>query len=410
MSLNILYSFPHRIGVTGIGNTAWHQVQGLIDLGFHVTLYCGSVERPLRGAVRIVETMQFGPIPLSYRAIGLDRAMGWHDWCVASALKRDATRVDVVHCWPSGALRTLRAAKELGIAGMLERPSSHTLDVYEAARTECSKLGVELRRGQYAKLNEPRLAKEELEFKSAKYLLCPSEAAARSFLNRGYGIESIRVHQYGFDPDVFSPDAGSHRGADPHAIHALYVGLCFPLKGLHIALKAWCTSAASRSGTFIICGEFVDGYREVLSDLLLHPSVRVLGYRKDIAEIMRNSNVLIHPSLSEGSALVTYEAQACGLVPVVSDAAGAKCTHMVDSLIHRAGDVHMLRQHLDLLARTPELLGTLQAGVDAHVPSLTWSAAAKRLAEVYTEAFSVRTAGAIQHDHTANADVCIEQV
>lgn len=409
MPLNILYSFPHRIGVTGIGNTAWHQVQGLADLGFHVTLFCGSVERPLHGVARIIETMQFGPIPLSYRAIGLDRAMGWHDWCVASSLKRDASKVDLVHCWPSGALRTLRAAQELGIAGVLERPSSHTLDVYEAARSECSKLGIELRRGQYARLNQPRLAKEELEFKAAKYLLCPSDAAAQSFLNRGFGSESIRVHQYGFDPDIFMPSSLPHR-QEEQAIHALYVGLCFPLKGLHIALKAWCASVASQSGTFNICGEFVDGYRQVLSDLLAHPSVRVLGYRNDVAEIMRNCNVLIHPSLSEGSALVTYEAQACGLVPVVSDAAGAKCTHMVDSLVHCAGDIQMLQQHLDLLAKTPGLLRSLQAGVASHVPSLTWSAAAKRLAEVYAEAFTTIPAGLNRRDQAADADEYLERV
>src|SRR4051812_12940536 len=112
MSTHVLYSFPHRLGIPGIGMTAWHQVQGLADLGLRVTVFCGSVERPLKGMHHIVETMKLGPLPLSYRAMGMDRAMAWHDWRVAGALKRAARDVNVVHCWPSGALRTLRTARE----------------------------------------------------------------------------------------------------------------------------------------------------------------------------------------------------------------------------------------------------------------------------------------------------------
>ena len=54
---------------------------------------------------------------------------------------------------------------------------------------------------------------------------------------------------------------------------------------------------------------------------------------------MRKSNILVLSSIEEGSALVTSEARASGCVLLVSEAAGAICTHMENALVHRVGDV-----------------------------------------------------------------------
>ena len=83
--------------------------------------------------------------------------------------------------------------------------------------------------------------------------------------------------------------------------------------------------------------------------MLTHPSVRVLGHRHDVPDLMRHADVLILPSIEEGSALVTAEARGSGCVLVVSEAAGAICEHMKDALVHPVGDVKMLAAHLALL-------------------------------------------------------------
>jgi len=64
---------------------------------------------------------------------------------------------------------------------------------------------------------------------------------------------------------------------------------------------------------------------------------------------MRQSDVLVLPSLEEGSALVTYEARGSGCVLLVSDAAGAVCKHMENALVHPAGDVAELAKHISML-------------------------------------------------------------
>jgi len=142
-------------------------------------------------------------------------------------------------------------------------------------------------------------------------------------------------------------------------------------------------SGAAERGTFTICGAFYPGYDDVLAEWLAHPSVTVKGFVTDMSEVMRGSDVLVLPTVEEGSALVTYEAQASGCVPVVSDAAGARCEHMADALVHEAGDLPALTDHLGLLDRDPELLARLRAGTLARRDRLTWEQGARDLESLY---------------------------
>lgn len=394
--LRVLYSFPHRLGRPGIGTTAWHQAVGVARAGGRVELYCGSCERSVPGVAAVYETMEVAGIPLPYRAMGLDRAMSWHDWRVARALTRRPAAFDIVHCWPSGALRTLAAARMLGVPSVLERPSSHTAHVYEVAGRECERLGLTLHERHYGAANPRRLAREEAEYELAQALLCPSAFAASTFAKRGYDASRLKLHQYGYDPEVFY--APQRNGQMRRPLNAVYVGECFPLKGLHLALRAWLGSSAARNGRFRICGRFMPHYRNVLSSELSDPSIEMVGFVSDVASIMRQSDVLVLPSLSEGSALVTYEGRACGLVLMVSDAAGAKCSHMQDSVVHPAGNVDVLRQQFDMLVQNPELLLRLRRASIMGLPELTWDRAAARLMEIYCDVIGT---GGAQPDTSA---------
>jgi glycosyltransferase involved in cell wall biosynthesis len=204
-------------------------------------------------------------------------------------------------------------------------------------------------RQHYSAANPRRLAREEAEFDLAQVLMCPSDFAAQTFVARGFDAAKIRRHQYGYDPAVFRTDEGPTDTDSERPFTVLFVGECFPLKGLHYALRAWHESGVSARGRLRICGRFMPEYQAALQPLLDHPSIEILGFRDDVADVMRSCDVLVLPSLSEGSALVCYEARACGLVLMVSEACGAPCTHMVDGLVHRPGDVAALSEHFRFL-------------------------------------------------------------
>jgi glycosyltransferase involved in cell wall biosynthesis len=372
------------VGTTGIGTTAWYQISGLLREGVYVELYCGSLEKPIEHLNKSKQTLVPFGIKIPMRLLGRHGAFILHDKIVAKALRHTyrKSHIDLVHCWPSGSLETLKTARELGIKTVLERPCAHTRFVFEITVRECDKLGIKLG-NHYSRLDSKRLAREEEEFSIADKLLCPSEHVMKTFLERGFNENQLMRGRRGYNPDIFSPRAQSGGENNKRPFMMVYAGECHPLKGLHFALQAWVASEASKKGRFYICGSILPEYRKVLTPLLAHPSVEYLGFTPEVAKVMRKCDALVLPSLSEGFSKVTCEARACGCVLLVSDAAGEACEHMKNGLVHKAGDVDTLRQHIDQLASNKELLERLRANSLATMSYLTWEMAAKVLVGVY---------------------------
>jgi glycosyltransferase involved in cell wall biosynthesis len=379
--VRVLYSFPHKLGAGRICYTAWQQVCGLAAAGAEVIVFPGSVSRALPPSVTVWPTLAIGRFRLPYKLTGTMRACAWHDRMVASRLRKLTGQIDIVHTWPLGAIETLKVAAKLNIPTVLERCNAHTGFAMEVVQRECDRLGVSLPPDHEHAYNEVKLRKEEEEYKLATSLLCPSEFVRRTFLDRGYPEGQLARHIYGYDENVYHAERMPRESQA--GLSVLFVGVCAVRKGLHFALEAWLRSAASTRGTFSIAGEFLPSYREKLAPMLAHPSVRILGHRNDIPQLMSRSDVLILPSLEEGSALVTSEARASGCVLVVSDAAGALAQHMENALIHTAGDVETLTNHITLLHEDRELLEDLRTASLRTVRDITWAAAGKRLLDVY---------------------------
>jgi len=382
-TVRVLYSFPHRLGAARICHTAWQQVNGLLNAGATVLVFPGSLSRELQAGAVIRPTLARGRFRIPYRVLGTERACALHDWIVSQRMKQLAGKIDIVHTWPLGSLRTLKTAARLGIPTVLERPNAHTRFAYEVVRKECEKLGVVLSPGHEHAYKPRVLAKEEAEYDAAFRLLCPSDFVVQTFLDQGFSRERLTRDQYGYDESVYH--SGQQVRDDRRGLTMLFVGGCAPRKGLHYALQAWLRSPASRNGKFIIAGAFVPGYAEKLSSMLAHPSVEVLGHRSDVPELMRRSDLLVLPSVEEGSALVTSEARASGCVLLVSDAAGAICRHMENALVHRVGDVDQLTEHLTLLDANRDLLEKLRGASLNTADEITWKAAGRKLLSAYKE-------------------------
>jgi glycosyltransferase involved in cell wall biosynthesis len=340
---------------------------------------------------------------IPYTAMGKMRALALHDYIVARRLERLSGHIDIVHCWPLGSLRTLKMAARLGIPTVLERPNAHTRFAYEVVREECRRMDIVLPAGHEYNYNKEILGKEEEEYQLAYRLLCPSDFVVQTFADHGVSRERLVRHRYGFDERRYHPAGGPR---DPkRGLTMLFAGVAAVRKGVHFALEAWLKSPAHRDGTFLIAGEFLPAYREKLAPLLSHPSVQVLGHRSDLPELMRRSDVLVLPSIEEGSALVTFEARGSGCVLLVSDAAGAECTHMENGLVHRTRDVDTLSRQITLLHEDRTLLERLRIASLRSVPEITWAAAGVKLLNVYREVIAgyLRTASELRCFHSAPA-------
>lgn len=390
--MRVLYSFPDVVGKAGIGWVAYHQVRGLLEAGVNVILFCTSIHPgiELSRIQRLVTTLAVGRVRVPHRALGVDRSFRYHDWRVARALTRLRNEVDLIHCWPRGVIRSAAVAQSMNLPVLREVPNTHTAHAFEVVEREHRALGVRVPPGQTHTFDARVLALEEAEYRAADRLLVPSPLSERTFLERGFPPEQLALHGYGFDPERFSPGPARRSGDGPLTV--LFAGRCEPRKGLHHALRAWHESGLAERGRLILCGNFVSGYRELLEPHLSHPSVELRGFVSDLETTMKEADVLLLPSLEEGSALVTYAAQGCGCVPVVSDAAGARCTHLRDGLVHEAGDVRALSEHLRMLDGDRALLKRLREATLQTAQTLTWGDATKRLIAIYEQALDARGA------------------
>lgn len=373
----VLYSFPHALGAPGIGWTAWNQVNELVRAGHDVHLVAASVARPVAGLASTTTSLAIAGQRVPHRVMGRDRALLWHDRVAARAVARRSP--DVVHVWPLAAERTIAASRGRGIPAFREVPNTHTANAYEVVARESARLGLVPRAGASHTADPRRLSTEEREWATATALLVPSDAVAATFLERGFDPARLRRHRYGCTPAA--PVTRAVRRDS--GLRAVFLGRVEPRKGLHHALDAWIASSASRDGRFLVFGAVDDAYRAVIADRLAHPSVELRGVTAAPVDELAKADVLLLPSLEEGSALVTYEAQVAGCVPLVSTAAGALLDHDVHGLVHEPGDVATLTTQLDRLAADPEALARLGSAAMAHAPELSWAAASRSLVAAY---------------------------
>jgi glycosyltransferase involved in cell wall biosynthesis len=381
--IRVLYSFADKLGEGRTCLTAWQQVNWLATQGAKVRVFPGVLHRPLPAGVQVHPTLAWGKLRIPYRLLGRIRARALHDYIVSRRIERLAGQIDIIHTWPLCALRTLKTAARLGIPTVLERPSVHTRFFYEVMQRECESIGLTLPPNHEAAITSEWLSIEEEEYRLADRLLCPSDFVLQSFLEKGFSPGKLARSTYGFDNKVFYPN-GEVR--DPRqGLKMLFVGAGAVWKGLHFALEAWLRSSAHHKGLFLIAGQFIPAYAEKLTPMLSHPSIRVLGHRNDVPNLMRESDILVLPSIVEGFGLVCAEALGSGCVPLVSKACTDICVHMENALVHPIGDVRTLTEHISMLDKNRALLARLRTSSLRTSVDATWEKAAVRLLRIYGE-------------------------
>ena len=185
-TLRVLHSFPHRLGMGRICTTAWYEIASTSALGANLIVLAGDSVRPFHTPVHVRKTLTIGNLRIPYRILGTRRMCLLHDWRVSHMLPKLRDQIDIIHAWPSGALRTIRKANELGIPIALERCNAHTRFAYEVVRNEAQRIGVKLPPGYEHSFDQKTLQREETEFETASALLCPSDFVVKTFIERGF--------------------------------------------------------------------------------------------------------------------------------------------------------------------------------------------------------------------------------
>lgn len=77
---------------------------------------------------------------------------------------------------------------------------------------------------------------------------------------------------------------------------------------------------------FVIVGDGIlrENFEKMIKDFGIEKNIFLLGWRRDISNILNSSDVFVMTSLWEGLPISTIEALSCGLVPIVNDVDGQR--------------------------------------------------------------------------------------
>lgn len=266
-----------------------------------------------------------------------------------------------------------------------ESPNPHTASVMRASLAASSDAGVSLPAAHSHASSASVLKKELAEYSEAAHVLVPSDYAHQEFIREGFPEQRLLQHRYGCDLSKFAGRlAVPSRGAP---LQVAFVGRGDPTKGLHIALRAW-EQASLPGATLTIAGRMEPGYAKSLERSLQLPGVNVTGFVADIPSLLARTDILLLPTWTEGSALVTYEAQASGCIPMVSNASGAYGRPGTDFLEHQVGAADELAGQLRRASGDRGFLQRLSLECTRNREKYSWDAAAASLRSCYVRALA----------------------
>ncbi|MDX2039278.1 MAG: glycosyltransferase family 4 protein [Isosphaeraceae bacterium] len=219
-------------------------------------------------------------------------------------------------------------------------------------------------RDEIAMLHERR----RLDAALADRILVPSEHIKNRLIDSGTPAERIRVVPYAADTSRFRP---AERPAIAGECTFLFAGGIAQRKGIKYLLDAW--DRIARPGLRL----------QLLGGLPLDPGplagrlerVELLGRvgHEEVAARMSQADIFVFPSLFEGSAVVTYEAMACGLPLVTTPNAGSIARDGVEALIVPAGDVDRLAEAMLRLADDLPLRLRMARAARSRALAFDWS-------------------------------------
>ncbi|MBB5348075.1 glycosyltransferase [Desulfoprunum benzoelyticum] len=155
-------------------------------------------------------------------------------------------------------------------------------------------------------------------------------------------------------------------GIPGNARLAIYVGRLVAYKGIDTLLNALSPILEKENLFLLYVGQpylGASGTQEMLQQIERQVAeaswrdrVKFLGYRKDVPRLMASSDILVHPTRTEGFGLILAEAMATGLPVVASNVEGIpEVLAGTDSVMVPPDDPEVLRKAvLKILNRRPE--------------------------------------------------------
>jgi glycosyltransferase involved in cell wall biosynthesis len=206
------------------------------------------------------------------------------------------------------------------------------------------------------------------------WIIAPSEAVKEDLVDH-WKVKEERcfVIPYGVNESWLEVTNSPIQG------RVLMAGTANLRKGIHILGEA-ANQLPQNNYEFRVAGEVSDA----IGNSPFAKSLNLLGRisRIDIKQEYQVADVFVLPSVAEGSALVTYEALACGIPVITTESAGSVVRDGVEGFIVPESDADALAERIEELVENRELRSCMGKAARERAKEYTWNRYAERLLSV----------------------------
>ncbi|NTU52430.1 MAG: glycosyltransferase family 4 protein [Chlorobiaceae bacterium] len=228
-------------------------------------------------------------------------------------------------------------------------------------------------------LTDEEIAEENRKLFLADSIFCPSPLVRQSMLDNGVPESKLLSSSYGWAPERFPSTLPETQG-NPKPLF-LFAGTLCLRKGVLLLLEAW--KRADIDGELILCGGIDPAIGDEMSANLGRNNIRHIAYTRDIGQVFRMADVFVFPSLEEGGPMVTYEAMAHGIPPLVTAmGGGAIVENGINGVVLPDLDIDAWATAMKRMADNPEKRREIGHKARERAARFTWKEVALRRAEL----------------------------
>jgi glycosyltransferase involved in cell wall biosynthesis len=227
---------------------------------------------------------------------------------------------------------------------------------------------------------------EKAAFRQAKVVIAVSEQVKQELARIGVAPDRIQVIFNGVDTQEFSPGTVDRRqvGLPDGVTMAMFAGdIRTNRKNLDSVLYA----LAQVPDLHLAVVGSVQGspYPQLAEQLGIDDRVHFLGFRRDIADLMRASDLFVFPSRYEPFGMVVSEAMAVGLPVITAANVGAAeiVTPECGIVIPNSEDIPALTHALEVLAKDEVLRQQMGKAGRAIAQQHRWVSKAKEYVDLF---------------------------
>jgi glycosyltransferase involved in cell wall biosynthesis len=286
----------------------------------------------------------------------LDRHVASH---LSAATKKS---VGGVYCYEDVAEYSFIEAKKLGLKCIYDLPIGYWRAARRILRPEEEKWPEWAATMTGLQDSEEKLMRKDKELQLADLIFVASTFSANTLRDYPGNLSTIKVIPYGFpDTSNNSRHYSVKNGKTP--LKLLYVGSLSQRKGI-ANLFAAVENLKNKVELTLIGNKKTNDCSALNTALAKHKWIPSLSH-SDILALMRNSDVLVFPSLFEGFGLVITEAMSQGTPVITTDRTAGPDFIINDQngWLIEAGSTEAIQSAIENLLSKPELIG--KAGKEA---------------------------------------------